>query len=140
MNRKIVENTKLLCKSARPAMLTMLTAEKDIVTLRKRMETAKTERETIALTRALERREEEKNQAAEIVYSFKSAIDGLEEQERDVLQQLYFKGRKSKEVESLDGRIMDMREVDTIRKRAVRHLSVNAERLQRLKDGMSEIV
>lgn len=140
MNREIAQRTKLLCKSARSAMLTMLTAEKDIATLKKKMGTARTERETIALTRALERREEERNQAAEIVYSFKSAVDGLEEQERDVLQQLYLKGRKSKEVESLDGRIMDMQAVETIRKRAIRHLSVNAERLQRLKDGMSEIV
>jgi hypothetical protein len=61
-----------------------------------------------------------------------NAVDGLDREERNVMMQLYLKGKKWSEVDSLDGNRISIQETIKIYKRALRHMASNAERLRAL--------
>ena len=82
---------------------------------------------------AIEKRGRDIEEAESIVYSFENVIDGLDREERNVMMQLYLKGKKWSEVDSLDGRRISVQETIKIYKRALRQMASNAERLGALK-------
>lgn len=123
MRNDATERIRCLCKSVGYAKKTLAVMEKDIDTLSKKIEQAKTEREKRMLLDVVKRKEREKKEAEETVYSFMKAVDGLEEEERNVMLQLYVRKLKRDEVKRLDGSLMPMQEVDTLRKRSIRRMT-----------------
>jgi DNA replicative helicase MCM subunit Mcm2 (Cdc46/Mcm family) len=119
-----VDRVKYLCKSVGHAKKTLDITEKDLETLRKRIQQAKSEREKKILQAVIERKERGKKEAEDIVYSFMKAVDGLENEERNVMIQLYVKGRRWREIESLDGKLIPMSKATIIYKRALRHMAL----------------
>lgn len=123
MRNDATERIRCLCKSVGYAKKTLAVMEKDIDTLSKKIEQAKTEREKRMLLDVVKRKEREKKEAEETVYSFMKVVDGLEEEERNVMLQLYVRKLKRDEVKRLDGSLMPMQEVDTLRKRSIRRMT-----------------
>lgn len=128
-NKDMTEEIRILCKSVGPANQTMIVARKDVSALKQKLSRVKTDRMKDMIQGAIEKREREIEKAESIVYSFMNAVDGLDREERNVMMQLYLKGKKWSEVDSLDGSQMDERETNTIYKRALRHMVQNAERM-----------
>ena len=140
-NKDMTEKIRLLCKSVGPAKQTMTVARKDIDALNQKLSQATTERMKTMLQGAIEKRECEIEKAESIVCSFMNIVDGLEREERNVMMQIYLRRRKRRDVEALDGVPMSMQEVDTIRKRALRHMLVNSKtEAQLMEIDMSENV
>ena len=129
-NKDMTEKIRLLCKSVGPAKQTMTVARKDIDALNQKLSQATTERMKTMLQGAIEKRECEIEKAESIVYSFMNVVDGLDREERNVMLQLYLKGKKWSEVDSLDGRRISIQETIKIYRRALRHMASNAERLR----------
>jgi len=128
-NKDMAEKIRLLCKSVGPAKQTMTTARKDIEALSQKLSQATTDRMKSMIQGAIEKREQEIEKAESIVYYFMNIVDGLDREERNVMMQLYMKGKKWSEVDSLDGSRMNASEVNTIYKRALRRMVMNAERM-----------
>ena len=126
-NKDMTERIRLLCKSAGPAKQAMTVARKDVSALNQKLSRVKTNRMKDMIQCAIDNREREIEKAESIVYSFMNIVDGLDREEQHVMMKLDLKGKKWSEVDSLDGRRMDEREVNTIYKRARRHMVRNAE-------------
>jgi len=132
-NKDMTEKIRLLCKSVGPAKQTMTVARKDVSALKQKLSRIKTDRMKNMIQGAIEKRGRDIEEAESIVYSFMNVIDGLDREERNVMMQLYLKGKKWSEVDSLDGRRISVQETIKIYKRALRHMASNAERLGALK-------
>ena len=128
-NKDMAEKIRLLCKSVGPAKQTMTVARKDIEALNQKLSQSTTDRMKSMIQGAIEKREHEIEKAESIVYYFMNIVDGLDREERNLMMQLYLKGKKWSEVESLDGSQMNASEVNTIYKRALRRMVMNAERM-----------
>ena len=129
-NKDMTERIRLLCKSAGPAKQAMTVARKDVSALNQKLSRVKTNRMKDMIQCAIDNREREIEKAESIVYSFMNVIDGLDREERNVMMQLYLKGKKWSEVDSLDGRRISIQETIKIYRRALRHMASNAERLR----------
>lgn len=129
-NKDVTEKIRLLCKSVGPATQTMTVARKDVGALRQKLSRVKTDRMKDMIQGAIEKRGREIEEAESIVYSFMNVVDGLDREERNVMLQLYLKGKKWSEVDSLDGRRISIQETIKIYRRALRHMASNAERLR----------
>jgi len=127
-NKDMTEKIRLLCKSVGPAKQTMTVARKDVSALKQKLSRIKTDRMKNMIQGAIEKRGRDIEEAESIVYSFMNVIDGLDREERNVMMQLYLKGKKWSEVDSLDGRRISVQETIKIYKRALRHMASNAER------------
>ena len=123
MSNDAMERIKCLCKGVGYAKKTLAVMEKDLEILSKKIDQAKTDREKRMLLDVVKRKEREKKEAEEIVCSFMEVVDGLEEEERNVMLQLYVKKLKRDEVKKPDGKQMPMQEVDTLRKRSLRRMA-----------------
>jgi len=132
-NKDMTERIRLLCKSAGPAKQAMTVARKDVSALNQKLSRVKTNRMKDMIQCAIDNREREIEKAESIVYSFMNVIDGLDREERNVMMQLYLKGKKWSEVDSLDGRRISIQETIKIYRRALRHMASDAERLGALK-------
>jgi len=128
-NKDMAEKIRLLCKSVGPAKQTMTVARKDIEALNQKLSQSTTDRMKSMIQGAIEKREHEIEKAESIVYYFMNIVDGLDREERNLMMQLYLKGKKWSEVESLDGSQMNASEVNTIYKRALRRMVMNTERM-----------
>jgi len=128
-NKDMTEKIRLLCKTVGAANQTMTVARKDVSALKQKLSRVKTDRMKDMIQVAIENREREIEKAESIVYSFMNVIDGLDREERNVMMQLYLKGKKWSEVDSLDGRRISIQETIKIYRRALRHMASNAERL-----------
>ena len=131
-NKDVTEKIRLLCKSVGPAKQTMTVARKDVGALRQKLSRVKTDRMKDMIQGAIEKRGREIEEAECIVDSFMNAVDGLDREERNVMMQLYLKGKKWSEVDSLDGNRISIQDTIKIYKRALRHMASNAERLRAL--------
>ena len=129
-NKDMAEKIRLLCKSVGPAKQTMTVARKDVSALKQKLSRVKTDRMKDMIQGAIEKRGREIEEAESIVYSFMNVVDGLDREERNVMLQLYLKGKKWSEVDSLDGRRISIQETIKIYRRALRHMASNAERLR----------
>jgi len=129
-NKDMTEKIRLLCKSVGPAKQTMTVARKDVSALKQKLSRVKTDRMKDMIQGAIEKRGREIEEAESIVYSFMNVVDGLDREERNVMLQLYLKGKKWSEVDSLDGRRISIQETIKIYRRALRHMASNAERLR----------
>jgi len=129
MNRNKTEQIRLLCKSVGSAKQTMAVARKDIEILQQKLSMATTERMKDMIENAIRRRENENKRAEGIVSAFMSAVNGLDFEARNLMIQLYIKQKRWSEIVSLDGKQMNAREVNTVYKRALRHMVMNAERI-----------
>ena len=103
-NKDMTEKIRLLCKSVGPAKQTMTVARKDVSALKQKLSRVKTDRMKDMIQGAIEKRGREIEEAESIVYSFMNVVDGLDREERNVMLQLYLKGKKWSEVDSLDMR------------------------------------
>ena len=129
-NKDMTEEIRILCKSVGPANQTMIVARKDVSALKQKLSRVKTDRMKDMIQGAIEKRGREIEEAESIVYSFMNVVDGLDREERNVMLQLYLKGKKWSEVDSLDGRRISIQETIKIYRRALRHMASNAERLR----------
>lgn len=133
-NKDMAEKIRLLCKSVGPAKQTMTVARRDIDALSQKLSQATTDRMKSMIQGAIEKREREIEKAESIVYSFMNVVDGLDREERNVMMQLYLKGKKWSEVDSLDGSQFSTRETIKIYRRALRHMASIVERLGNLQE------
>ena len=127
MNKKMADRIRFLCKAVGPAKQTIIVARKDIDALQQKLSQATTERMKNIILGAIEQRQSQQKKAEAVVVSFMSSVDGLDLEERNVMMQLYIKQKKWSEIDSLAGKRMNAREVNTIYKRALRRMALNAE-------------
>lgn len=135
MNKEMADRIRFLCKAVGPAKQTIIVARKDIDALQQKLSQATTERMKNIILAAIEQRQSDQKKAEGIVASFMSTVDGLDLEERNVMIQLYIKRKKWREIDSLEGKRMNAREVNTIYKRALRNMALNAENMSCLAEN-----
>ena len=112
-----------ICRKYRYAKQGVTYAEKGVEVIKKRIESATTEREKKLQELALESKMNELNLLKNIIESFNICISVLPEEERSVIYQLYVKGMKWDDVCDSSGSKYSKATIMAIRQRALRKMA-----------------
>ena len=112
-----------VCKKYKGAKQAIQIAERGLETIEKKIQTAENDREKRMYESALERKKSEVKTLNETIMTFSTCIDVLPAEERNVIEQLYAKGRKWEELCDQAGCKYSKTTIMAIRQRALRRMA-----------------
>ena len=117
------DKVREVCRKYRSARQAIQIAVKGVATIQKKIESAETDHERKLYESALERKQEEVRILNDIIKTFSTCIDVLPADERSVVEQIYVKGKKWRDVTDLQGNTLPLSQSINIWKRARRKMA-----------------
>ena len=112
-----------VCKKYKGARQAIQIAERGLKAIQKKIQMAETDHERRTYEFALERKKDEVKTLNEIIMTFSTCIDVLPAEERNVIEQLYVKGKKWEDLCDQAGCKYSKTTIMAIRQRALRRMA-----------------
>ena len=122
----------LVCKNYRNSKRRLALSHRELERLGKRLTADLFANEESLIRRNMDICQEQISETLLEVERFEFAVRGLEEDERQVIYQLYAEGKKWTEITDRHGKVIDKKDVMNIRKKAIRHMA----RIESMRPGV----
>ena len=135
MESRPVDYVKSLCEEYIPSKREIPLIERDLDKLRRKLNEARNDADRRVISFGIQHREEDLERAQKVVAEYEYLVRGLDEDERNIITQLYSLGREWKQVIDTEGNSIHSMKISRIRKNALKHMNERLFRAQNLDNG-----
>jgi len=137
MESRPIDYVISLCEEYIPSKREIPLIERDLDKLRSKLNEAKNDADKRVINFGIQHREEDLERAQKVVSEYEYLVRGLDEDERNIITQLYSLGREWKQVIDAEGKTIHSMSISRIRKNALKHMNERKFRAQILDNGLT---
>lgn len=140
MESRPVDYVKSLCEEYIPSKREIPLIERDLDKLRKKLSEARNDADRRVISFGIQHREEDLERAQKVVAEYEYLVRGLDEDERNIITQLYSLGRPWQQVVDEMGHIVYEKKISRYRKAALTNMAERKRRKDILDGGYTDIL
>ena len=140
MESRPVDYVKSLCEEYIPSKREIPLIERDLDKLRRKLNEARNDADRRVISYGIQHREEDLERAQKVVAEYEYLVRGLDEDERNIITQLYSLGRPWQQVVDEMGHIVYEKKISRYRKAALTNMAERKRRKDILDGGYTDIL
>ena len=140
MESRPVDYVKSLCEEYIPSKREIPLIERDLDKLRRKLSEARNDADRRVISYGIQHREEDLERAQKVVAEYEYLVRGLDEDERNIITQLYSLGRPWQQVVDEMGHIVYEKKISRYRKAALTNMAERKRRKDILDGGYTDIL
>ena len=140
MESRPVDYVKSLCEEYIPSKREIPLIERDLDKLRRKLNEARNDADRRVISFGIQHREEDLERAQKVVAEYEYLVRGLDEDERNIITQLYSLGRPWQQVVDEMGHIVYEKKISRYRKAALTNMAERKRRKDILDGGYTDIL
>lgn len=140
MESRPVDYVKSLCEEYIPSKREIPLIERDLDKLRRKLNDARNDADRRVISFGIQHREEDLERAQKVVAEYEYLVRGLDEDERNIITQLYSLGRPWQQVVDEMGHIVYEKKISRYRKAALTNMAERKRRKDILDGGYTDIL
>ena len=140
MESRPVDYIKSLCEEYIPSKREIPLIERDLDKLRRKLSEARNDADRRVISFGIQHREEDLERAQKVVAEYEYLVRGLDDDERNIITQLYSLGRPWQQVVDEMGHIVYEKKISRYRKAALTNMAERKRRKDILDGGYTDIL
>ena len=140
MESRPVDYIKSLCEEYIPSKREIPLIERDLDKLRRKLSEARNDVDRRVISYGIQHREEDLERAQKVVAEYEYLVRGLDDDERNIITQLYSLGRPWQQVVDEMGHIVYEKKISRYRKAALTNMAERKRRKDILDGGYTDIL
>ena len=140
MESRPVDYIKSLCEEYIPSKREIPLIERDLDKLRRKLSEARNDADRRVISYGIQHREEDLERAQKVVAEYEYLVRGLDDDERNIITQLYSLGRPWQQVVDEMGHIVYEKKISRYRKAALTNMAERKRRKDILDGGYTDIL
>ena len=140
MESRPVDYVKCLCEEYIPSKREIPLIERDLDKLRRKLNEARNDADRRVISFGIQHREEDLERAQKVVAEYEYLVRGLDDDERNIITQLYSLGRPWQQVVDEMGHIVYEKKISRYRKAALTNMAERKRRKDILDGGYTDIL
>ena len=140
MESRPVDYVKSLCEEYIPSKREIPLIERDLDKLRRKLSEARNDADRRVISFGIQHREEDLERAQKVVAEYEYLVRGLDDDERNIITQLYSLGRPWQQVVDEMGHIVYEKKISRYRKAALTNMAERKRRKDILDGGYTDIL